>query len=52
MRVAIYAPVSTTNEQSPEMQLSDLREYAPGADGKCSGTLITVSPARKNRAQN
>jgi hypothetical protein len=28
MRVAIYARVSTTNGQSPEMQLSDLREYA------------------------
>ena len=27
MRVAIYARVSTTNGQSPEMQLSDLREY-------------------------
>jgi hypothetical protein len=28
MRVAIYARVSTTNGRSPEMQLSDLREYA------------------------
>jgi len=28
MRAAIYARVSTTNGQSPEMQLSDLREYA------------------------
>jgi DNA invertase Pin-like site-specific DNA recombinase len=28
MRVAIYARVSTTNGQSPEMQLLDLREYA------------------------
>jgi len=28
VRVAIYARVSTTNGQSPEMQLSDLREYA------------------------
>src|SRR5215467_583323 len=28
MRVAIYARVSTTSGQSPEMQLSDLREYA------------------------
>ena len=28
MRVAIYARVSTTNGQSPEMQLSELREYA------------------------
>ena len=28
MRVAIYARVSTTNGQNPEMQLSDLREYA------------------------
>jgi Resolvase, N terminal domain len=28
MRVAIYARVSTTNGQSPEMQLSDLQEYA------------------------
>ena len=27
MRVAIYARVSTTNGQGPEMQLSDLREY-------------------------
>ncbi len=27
-RVAIYARVSTTNGQSPEMQLRDLREYA------------------------
>lgn len=28
MRVAIYARVSTTNGQSPEMQLAELREYA------------------------
>src|SRR6201997_1340157 len=28
MRVAIYARVCTTNGQNPEMQLSDLREYA------------------------
>lgn len=28
MRVALYARVSTTNGQSPEMQLAELREYA------------------------
>jgi len=28
MRVALYARVSTCNGQSPEMQLSELREYA------------------------
>jgi len=28
MRVALYARVSTTHGQSPEMQLAELREYA------------------------
>lgn len=28
MRVALYARVSTLNGQSPEMQLTELREYA------------------------
>ena len=28
MRVALYARVSTLNGQNPEMQLSELREYA------------------------
>jgi DNA invertase Pin-like site-specific DNA recombinase len=27
-RVAVYAPVSTLNGQDPEMQLTELREYA------------------------
>ncbi len=27
-RVALYARVSTVNNQDPEMQLTDLREYA------------------------
>jgi DNA invertase Pin-like site-specific DNA recombinase len=29
MKTAIYARVSTSNSQSPEMQLAELREYAP-----------------------
>ena len=28
VRVALYARVSTLNNQDPEMQLADLREYA------------------------
>lgn len=29
MRVGLYARVSTASGQNPEMQLSELREYAP-----------------------
>jgi len=32
MRVALYARVSTTNGQHPEMQLNELREYASRRD--------------------
>ncbi len=32
-QVALYAPVSTLNNQDPEMQLSELREYRYGGGG-------------------
>src|SRR6516225_3194772 len=53
MRVAIYARVSTTNGQSPEMQLSDLREYASrrGWDVFAEYVDNGVSGARESRPE-
>jgi hypothetical protein len=40
-RVALYARVSTLNGQDPEMQLSELREYASQADRPACRSLRT-----------
>ena len=53
MRVAIYARVSTTNGQSPEMQLSDLREYASRRGWDVFGEYVDngVSGAKESRPE-
>jgi hypothetical protein len=52
-RVALYARVSTLNGQDPEMQLSELREYASRRGGVSPGnTSIRASPARRNLGPN
>ena len=53
MRVAIYARVSTTNGQSPEMQLSDLREYASRRGWEVVGEYVDqgVSGAKESRPE-
>ena len=53
MRVAIYARVSTTNGQSPEMQLSDLREYASRRGWEAFAEYVDngVSGARESRPE-
>ena len=45
MRTAIYARVSTT-DQNCELQLRELREYVPAGNGnRLSSTSMPVSPA-------
>ena len=53
MRVAIYARVSTTNGQNPEMQLSDLREYASRRGWEVFGEYVDqgVSGAKESRPE-
>src|SRR6516225_11427908 len=53
MRVAIYARVSTTNGQSLEMQLSDLREYASRRGWKVFAEYVDngVSGAKESRPE-
>ena len=53
MRVAIYARVSTTNGQTPEMQLSDLREYASRRGWKVFAEYVDngVSGAKESRPE-
>ena len=53
MRVALYARVSTTNGQSPQMQLSELREYASRRGWKVSAEYVDsgVSGARERRPE-
>ena len=53
MRVAIYARVSTTNGQSPEMQLSDLREYASRRGWEVFAEYVDngVSGAKESRPE-
>src|ERR1700757_2336232 len=53
MRVAIYARVSTTNGQSPEMQLSDLREYATRRGWEVFAEYVDngVSGAKQSRPE-
>ncbi len=51
MRVALYARVSTTNGQNPEMQLAELREYASRRGWEVAGEYIDegVSGAKESR---
>jgi DNA invertase Pin-like site-specific DNA recombinase len=53
MRVAVYARVSTTNGQSPEMQLSDLREYASRRGWEVFAEYVDngVSGAKESRPE-
>lgn len=53
MRIAIYARVSTSNGQSPEMQLTELREYATRRGWKISAEYIDhgISGTRERRPQ-
>src|SRR5208283_2747182 len=52
-RVALYARVSTTNGQNPEMQLSELREYAARRGWTISGEYVDqgVSGAKESRPE-
>jgi len=51
MRVALYARVSTLNGQHPEMQLSELREYAARRGGVVAGEYVDegVSGSKDSR---
>ena len=53
MRVAIYARVSTTNGQNPEMQLLDLREYASRRGWEVFAEYVDngVSGAKESRPE-
>ncbi len=53
MKAALYARVSTTNGQDPEMQLRELREYADRRAWKIAGEYIDVgiSGAREKRPE-
>jgi len=51
MRVALYARVSTLNGQHPEMQLSELREYASRRGWVVAGEYVDegVSGSKDSR---
>jgi len=53
MRVALYARVSTCNGQSPEMQLSELREYASrrGWEVFSEYTDLGISGSKESRPE-
>jgi DNA invertase Pin-like site-specific DNA recombinase len=53
MRVALYARVSTTNGQSPEMQLAELREYASRRGFKIVSEYVDegVSGSKESRPE-
>jgi DNA invertase Pin-like site-specific DNA recombinase len=53
MRVALYARVSTCNGQSPEMQLSELREYASrrGWEVYSEYTDLGISGSKESRPE-
>jgi DNA invertase Pin-like site-specific DNA recombinase len=53
MRVGLYARVSTTNGQSPEMQLGELREYAFRRRWKIFGEYIDlgISGSKESRPE-
>ena len=42
MRIGIYARVSTLNQQNPEMQLAELREYADRRGWKIAGEYVDL----------
>ncbi len=52
-RVALYARVSTLNGQDPEMQLSELREYAARRGWTVFGEYVDqgVSGSKESRPQ-
>ena len=51
MRVALYARVSTTNGQHPEMQLAELREYVSRRGWEAAGEYVDegVSGSKESR---
>lgn len=53
MRVALYARVSTCNGQSPEMQLTELREYASRRGWEIFGEYVDlgVSGSKESRPE-
>ena len=53
MRAALYARVSTTNGQDPEMQLRELREYCERRGWAMAGEYVDtgISGAREKRPQ-
>jgi len=53
VQAAIYARVSTTNGQSPEMQLSELREYCQRREWEIAGEYVDIgqSGARDSRPE-
>ncbi len=53
MRAALYARVSTTNGQSPEMQLRELREYIARRGWEAAAEYVDagISGAREKRPQ-
>jgi DNA invertase Pin-like site-specific DNA recombinase len=53
MRTALYARVSTLNGQNPEMQLSELREYASRRGWRVVGEYVDqgVSGSKESRPQ-
>jgi len=53
MRVALYARVSTLNGQQPEMQLSELREYASRRGWNIVGEYVDegISGSKESRPQ-
>ena len=53
MRAALYARVSTTNGQDPEMQLRELREYCQRRDWAIAGEYVDtgISGAKEKRPE-
>jgi len=53
-RVALYARVSTFNGQDPEMQLSELREYASRRDWTITREYVDqgVSGSKESRPEH
>ena len=50
MRAVLYARVSTTDKQDPEMQLAELREYASRRGWELCGTFVDrTSGSRESR---
>ena len=53
MRIALYAGVSTTNGQNPEMQLVEMTEYANRRNFKVVGTYVDegISGSKESRPE-